>query len=152
MEGKSLLAGGLTIALMVLPIVIITTQEALRAVPAEHPRGRIRCRGDPMGGHPEPRAPERGAGHPHGLGAGHGPRAGRDRAPDHGRGRDGIPGHQGRDPGIAAAAFTALPTLIFAYVKKPQAEFQELAAAAILVLMTLIFLVNLTAILLEEPV
>jgi phosphate transport system permease protein len=32
-EGKSLLAGGLTIAIMVLPIVIITTQEALRAVP-----------------------------------------------------------------------------------------------------------------------
>ena len=31
--GRSLLAGGLTIALMVLPIVIITTQEALRAVP-----------------------------------------------------------------------------------------------------------------------
>ena len=46
--------------------------------------------------------------------------------------------------------FTALPTLIFAYAKKPQAEFQEVAAAAILVLMVMIFLVNLTAILLRN--
>ena len=32
-EGRTLLSGGLTISLMVLPIIIITTQEALRAVP-----------------------------------------------------------------------------------------------------------------------
>ena len=32
-EGKSLLSGGLTISIMVLPIVIITTAESLRAVP-----------------------------------------------------------------------------------------------------------------------
>jgi phosphate transport system permease protein len=32
-EGRSLLAGALTISVMVLPIIIITTQEALRAVP-----------------------------------------------------------------------------------------------------------------------
>jgi phosphate transport system permease protein len=46
--------------------------------------------------------------------------------------------------------FTSLPTLIFAYVKKPQAEFQDLAAATILVLMVFIFAVNLTAILLRN--
>jgi phosphate transport system permease protein len=46
--------------------------------------------------------------------------------------------------------FTALPTLIFAYVKKPQPEFQDLASAAILVLIGMIFLVNLTAILLRN--
>lgn len=33
-EGKSLIAGGLTLAVLVLPIVIITSAEALRAVPA----------------------------------------------------------------------------------------------------------------------
>jgi hypothetical protein len=33
-RGKSVLAGGLTLAVLVLPIVIITTAEALRAVPA----------------------------------------------------------------------------------------------------------------------
>jgi len=46
--------------------------------------------------------------------------------------------------------FTALPTLIFAYTKKPQPEFQEVAAAGILILMGTIFLVNLTAILLRN--
>ena len=37
---------------MVLPIVIITTAEALRAVPQEHPRGRLRRRRDEVGGRP----------------------------------------------------------------------------------------------------
>jgi phosphate transport system permease protein len=46
--------------------------------------------------------------------------------------------------------FTALPTLIFVYTKKPQPEFQDVAAAAILILMGTIFLVNLAAILLRN--
>ena len=46
--------------------------------------------------------------------------------------------------------FTALPTLIFAYTKKPLPEYQDLAAAAILVLIVMIFFVNLTAILLRN--
>jgi phosphate transport system permease protein len=46
--------------------------------------------------------------------------------------------------------FTSLPTLIFAYVKKPQPDFQDLASAAIVVLMALIFAVNLAAILLRN--
>jgi phosphate transport system permease protein len=46
--------------------------------------------------------------------------------------------------------FTSLPTLIFAWTKKPQPEFQLLAAAAIVTLIVLIFLVNLTAILLRN--
>ena len=46
--------------------------------------------------------------------------------------------------------FTSLPTLIFVYTKKPQPEFQDVAAAAILILMGTIFLVNLTAILLRN--
>ena len=33
-QGRSLIAGGLTMAILVLPIVIITTAESLRAVPA----------------------------------------------------------------------------------------------------------------------
>jgi len=43
-----------------------------------------------------------------------------------------------------------LPTLVFAYVKKPQPEFQDLAAATILVLIVVIFAVNLAAILLRN--
>ena len=61
-EGRSLLAGGLTIASMVLPIVIITTQEALRAVPRS-----IREAGFGVGAtrwevDPQPRPAVRGAG------------------------------------------------------------------------------------------
>jgi phosphate transport system permease protein len=46
--------------------------------------------------------------------------------------------------------FTSLPTLIYQYIKKPQPEFQNLAAAGILVLMCLIFAANLAAILLRN--
>jgi len=56
-------------------------------------------------------------------------------------------------PGILTALgerFTSLPTLVFLYVKKPEEEFQQLAAATILVLMVLIFVVNLAAILLRN--
>ncbi|MGQ4827681.1 ABC transporter permease subunit, partial [Enterococcus faecalis] len=34
--GKNLLAGSLTMSLLVLPVVILVTQEALRAVPQSH--------------------------------------------------------------------------------------------------------------------
>jgi phosphate transport system permease protein len=43
-----------------------------------------------------------------------------------------------------------LPTMVFAYVKKPLEEYQELAAATILVLIVFIFAINLTAILLRN--
>ncbi len=46
--GRSVLAGGLTLMLVILPIVIISTQEALRAVPALVARGRIGACRDPM--------------------------------------------------------------------------------------------------------
>jgi phosphate transport system permease protein len=46
--------------------------------------------------------------------------------------------------------FTSLPTLIFAYVKKPLPAFQDLATAAILVLIVMIFVVNFAAILLRN--
>lgn len=40
-EGRSVIAGGLTLGILVLPIVIITTAEALRAVPASIREGAI---------------------------------------------------------------------------------------------------------------
>jgi phosphate transport system permease protein len=46
--------------------------------------------------------------------------------------------------------FTSIPTQIYAWVKKPQDEFQALASAAIVVLVALIFIINLTAILLRN--
>ena len=149
-EGKSLLAGGLTISLMVLPIVIITTQEALRAVPRsirEAGFGVGATRWEVIRSHVLPYAAP-------GVLTGSvlsTARALGETAPLIMVGA--VTGFLATEGGILNALqerFTSLPTLIFAYVKKPQEEFQQLAAATILVLIVFIFLVNLTAILLRN--
>jgi phosphate transport system permease protein len=149
-EGKSLLSGGLTIAIMVLPIVIITTAEALRAVPQglrEAAFGVGATRWEVIRSHVLPNAaPGILTGSVLAMA-----RALGETAPLLMVGA--VTGFLATGGGVAdtlGGRFTALPTLIFAYTKKPQPEFQEIAAAAILVLMATIFLVNLTAIVLRN--
>jgi phosphate transport system permease protein len=149
-EGKSLLAGGLTIAIMVLPIVIITTQEALRAVPRsirEAGFGVGATRWEVIRSHVLPyAAPGVLTGSVLSMA-----RALGETAPLIMVGA--VTGFLATQGGILESLqqrFTSLPTLVFAYVKKPQEEFQQLAAATILVLIAFIFLVNLTAILLRN--
>ncbi len=149
-EGRSLVAGGLTIALMVLPIVIITTQEALRAVPKsirEAGFGVGATRWEVIRSHVLPyAAPGVLTGSVLSMA-----RALGETAPLIMVGA--TTGFLATEGGILASLqqhYTALPTLVFAYVKKPQEEFQQLAAATILVLIVFIFLVNLTAILLRN--
>ena len=148
--GRSLLAGGLTIALMVLPIVIITTQEALRAVPnsiREAGFGVGATRWEVIRSHVLPyAAPGVLTGSVLAMA-----RALGETAPLIMVGA--TTGFLATEGGILASLqqhFTSLPTLVFAYVKKPQEEFQQLAAATILVLIVFIFFVNLTAILLRN--
>jgi len=149
-EGKSLLAGGFTIALMVLPIVIITTQEALRAVPKSIREGGFgvgATRWEVIRSHVLPNAAP-------GILTGavlSMARALGETAPLIMVGA--VTGFLATSGGLFASLqqrFTALPTLIFAFVKKPEAEFQDLATVAILVLMVMIFVVNLAAILLRN--
>jgi phosphate transport system permease protein len=149
-EGKSLLSGGLTIAIMVLPIVIITTAEALRAVPRsirEAGFGVGATRWEVVRSHVLPNAaPGILTGSVLAMA-----RALGETAPLIMVGA--VTGFLATGGGFSETLqdrFTALPTLIFAYTKKPQPEFQEVAAAAILILMGTIFLVNLTAILLRN--
>lgn len=149
-EGKSLLAGGFTIALMVLPIIIITTQEALRAVPRSIREGGFgvgATRWEVVRSHVLPSAaPGVLTGSVLAMA-----RALGETAPLIMVGA--VTGFLATKGGLLEALqqrFTALPTLIFAYVKKPQEDFQDLAAAAILVLIVLIFVVNLVAILLRN--
>jgi phosphate transport system permease protein len=149
-EGRSLLAGGLTISLMVLPIIIITTQEALRAVPRsirEAGFGVGATRWEVIRSHVLPyAAPGVLTGSVLSMA-----RALGETAPLIMVGA--VTGFLATEGGLLASLqqrFTALPTLIFAYVKKPQPEFQDLASAAILVLIGMVFLVNLTAILLRN--
>jgi phosphate transport system permease protein len=149
-SGRSLISGGLTIALMVLPIVIITTQEALRAVPLsirEAGFGLGATRWEVIRSHVLPNAaPGILTGSVLSMA-----RALGETAPLIMVGA--VTGFLATRGGILAGLqerFTSLPTLVFAYVKKPQPEFQELAAATILVLMVLIFVVNFAAILLRN--
>jgi phosphate transport system permease protein len=149
-QGKSLLAGGFTIALMVLPIVVITTQEALRAVPNSIREGGFgvgATRWEVIRSHVLPNAaPGILTGSVLSMA-----RALGETAPLIMVGA--VTGFLSTSGGFLAALrqrFTALPTLVFAYVKKPQQDYQDLAAAAILVLIVLIFAVNLTAILLRN--
>ena len=149
-EGKSLLAGGFTIALMVLPIVIITTQEALRSVPRSIREGGFgvgATRWEVIRSHVLPNAaPGILTGSVLSMA-----RALGETAPLIMVGA--VTGFLATSGGLLASLqqrFTALPTLIFAFVKKPQPEFQDLAAVAILVLMIMIFVVNFAAILLRN--
>ena len=149
-EGKSLLAGGFTIGLMVLPIVIITTQEALRAVPLsirEAGFGVGATRWETIRSHVIPNAaPGILTGSVLAMA-----RALGETAPLIMVGA--VTGFLATRGGFLEALqerFTALPTLIFVYVKKPQEEFQQLASAAILILLVLIFAVNLVSILLRN--
>jgi phosphate transport system permease protein len=149
-EGKSLLAGGLTISLMVMPIVIITAQEALRAVPSsirEAGFGVGATRWEVVRSHVLPyAAPGILTGAVLSMA-----RALGETAPLIMVGA--VTGFLSTSGGFLdqlQQRFTSLPTLVFAYVKKPQEEFQDLAAATILVLIVFIFVVNLGAILLRN--
>jgi phosphate transport system permease protein len=149
-EGQSLLAGGLTISLMVLPIIIITTQEALRSVPRSIREGGFgvgATRWEVVRSHVLPNAaPGILTGSVLSMA-----RALGETAPLIMVGA--VTGFLSSSGGLLASLqqrFTSMPTLIFVYTKKSQPEFQNIAAAAILALMGLILIVNLGAILLRN--
>jgi phosphate transport system permease protein len=140
--GQTVLAGGLTLSLLVLPIVIIASREAIRAVPSSIRQGSMA------------------------LGATKWQTIRRQVLPG------AIPGIAtgsilalSRAIGEAAplvllgaltfitfnpegldSAFTALPIQIFNWISRPQDEFKVLAAAAIVVLLGLLIAMNATAI------
>jgi phosphate transport system permease protein len=149
-SGLTLLSGGLTISLMVLPIIVITTQEALRAVPKGIREGGFGVGGtrwEVIRSHVLPNAaPGILTGSVLAMA-----RALGETAPLIMVGA--VQGFLVTRGGLFASLrekFTSLPTLIFAFVKKPQPDFQGLAAVTILVLIVMIFVVNLTAILLRN--
>ena len=141
-QGQVVLAGGLTLSLLVLPIVIIASREAIRAVPPSIREGSLA------------------------LGATKLQTIGRQILPA------AIPGIAtgsilalSRAIGEAAplvllgaltfitfnpdgldSAFTALPIQIFNWISRPQEEFKVLAAAAIVVLLVILLAMNATAI------
>ena len=144
--GQTVLAAALTLSLLVLPIVIIASREAIRAVPSSIRQGSLA------------------------LGATRWQTIWRQVLPA------SIPGIAtgsilalSRAIGEAAplvllggltfitfnpdgldSAFTVLPIQIFNWISRPQDEFRVLAAAAIVALLVLLLLLNATAILLRN--
>lgn len=147
--GKILIAGGLTLAIVVLPIVVITASEALRAVPVsirEAAFGVGATRWETVRSHVLPyAAPGVFTGTILALA-----RAFGETAPLLMVGA--IAGtFSNTDPAeMLTGSYTALPTIIFDWTGKPQDEFRALTAAAIVVLLVVIMLVNAIAITLRN--
>jgi phosphate transport system permease protein len=149
--GPSVISGGLTLAILVLPIVIITSAEALRAVPVairEAGYGVGATRWQVIRSHVLPSAvPGILTGTILSLS-----RALGETAPLLLVGA--VTGYLTLgNQGLMAqlkGQFTTLPTIIFAWATLPNANFRALTSAAIIVLLTVILLANATAIVLRN--
>ena len=145
-NGRTILAAGLTLALLVLPLVIINAQEALRAVPDS-----LRQAGLALGGtqwqtiwsHVLPTALP-------------GILTGTILAVSRAFGETaplvviGASTYISKDPSGLFSKFTALPIQIYQWTARPQSEFWNLAAASIVVLLVLLLALNATAVLLRN--
>jgi phosphate transport system permease protein len=144
--GRTLLAGGITLALLVLPVVIIVAREAIRSVPPSIREGSLALGATQWQTIWKQVLPGSIAGIATGvilalsraigetapllvIGAAVNPRF---------------------NPDGIGSAFTALPIQIFAWTQDPNREFVDLAAATILVMMVLLLLMNSVAIFLRN--
>lgn len=144
--GRSLLAGALTMALLILPIIIISSQEAIRAVPnsireASYALGATKWQTVKF--HVLPAAmPGVLTGNILALS-----RAMGEAAPLI---MIGALTFIAFTPSSPLDSFTALPIQIFNWASRPKAEFQYLAAAGILVLLALLLAMNAAAIIIRN--
>lgn len=140
--GRSVLAGGLTLALLVLPVVIISTREALVAVPQSIRQAAFALgatRWQTVSAHVIPAAlPGILTGTILALS-----RAIGEAAPLMILGALTYIAFVPQSP---LDAFTALPLQIYAWIDAPQEEFHKLAAAAIIVLLAVLLPMNAVAI------
>jgi phosphate transport system permease protein len=145
-NGRTILSGGLTLGLLVLPLIIINAQEAIRAVPRS-----LRDAGYSLGAtkwqtiwaHVLPNALP-------------GILTGTILAMSRAIGETaplvvvGATTYIAVDPSGPFSKFTALPMQIYQWTARPQAEFRRLAAAASLVLLALLLTMNAFAIVMRN--
>lgn len=145
-NGRTILSAGLTLGLLILPVIIISAQEALRAVP-----NSVRQAGMALGAtqwqtiwaHVLPSAlPGILTGTILSIS-----RALGETAPLVVVGASTFVTF---NPDGPFSKFTTLPVQIYQWTSRPQPEFQNLAAAAILVLLVLLLSLNATAIILRN--
>lgn len=149
--GRSLMSGGITMAILVLPIVVITSAEALRAVPLsirEAGYGVGATRWEVVRSHVLPyAAPGVFTGSILTLA-----RAFGETAPLIMVGA--ATGFLARGTGDALdqlqGPYTALPTLVYSFARRSQRAFGEVTAATIVVMLVILLLVNATAIILRN--
>ncbi len=145
-NGRTILSAGLTMALLILPILIINAQEAIRAVPnslRQASYGLGATQWQTIWHHVLPYAFP-------------GILTGTILAVSRAIGETaplilvGASSLINKDPNGPFAFFTALPIQIYNWTTRPQAEFRNIAAAAILVLVILLLSLNSVAILLRN--
>jgi len=145
-NGRTVLSAGLTIGLLILPLIIINAREAIRAVPhalREAGYGLGATKWQTISAHVLPNAVP-------------GILTGVILAISRALGETaplvvvGASTFIVVDPNGPFAKFTTLPIQIYQWTARPQAEFQHLAAGAILVLLVLLLAMNATAILLRN--
>lgn len=144
--GRSILAGSLTLALLILPVIIVASQEALKSVPKILKEGSYACgvsRWQTMTGVILPYALP-------------GILTGAILAISRAMGEAaplimvGAAGYISFLPDSPFSSFTVLPIQIFNWTSRPQEEFQAIAASGIIVLMILLLAINAIAILLRN--
>jgi phosphate transport system permease protein len=149
--GRSVISGGLTVAILVLPIVIITAAEALRAVPdgiREAGFGVGATKWEVIRHHVLPAASP-------------GILTGMILSLSRALGETAPLLLVGAVTGFLATGnqdflsqlkgpFTSLPTIVFAWSTQPNADFRALTSAAIVVLLVVILVANATAIVLRN--
>lgn len=145
-SGRTILSAGLTMALLILPILIINAQEAIRAVPnslREASYGLGATKWQTIWHHVLPSALP-------------GILTGTILAISRAIGETaplilvGASSFINRDPDSVFSRFTALPIQIYNWTTRPQDEFRNIAAAAILVLLVLLLSLNAFAILMRN--
>lgn len=144
--GRSLITGALTLSLLVLPVIIIASREALRAVPQSIRSGAMALgatRWEAVYKLVLPAAiPGIMTGAILGLSRAIGETAPLLVA--------GAAAFVAFTPDNLLDAYSALPIQIFDWVRRPQADFQSLAAGAILVLLAVLLTINAIAILIRN--
>jgi phosphate ABC transporter permease subunit PstA len=140
------LVGGIALALLILPVIIITAREALRAVPAEIRQGSLALGATPLQTVWRQTLPS----------AIPGVATGTILALSRALGEAapllllGAAVFIRFDPDGLLSGFTTLPIQIFSWASQPQEEFRDLAAAAIIVLLVLLLAMNAVAIVIRN--
>ncbi len=145
-NGRTILSAGLTMGILVLPLVIINAQEAIKAVPdsiRQAAYGVGATKWQTIWSHVLPNALP-------------GILTGNILAMSRAMGETapliivGASTFISQDPSGPFSKFTALPIQIYQWTSRAQSEFHNIAAAAIVVLLVLLLLLNTTAILLRN--